>query len=228
MIKFRPIERDDLDLLRDWRNDPEIRLFCREYRMLNLERQEKWFDSLTADTACEMYGIISDQRHYLGVAVCPLCDYQWLAIIPVGGNLIEIECPSCGENHGKMDADSTQEIDGQLIGVCGWTFIDWRSRHAMLSYYIGEKEHRSEETELTVLSELHRIAFNELNIAVCRAEIYDFDPRLPVIKKAGYVETGRRVKQYFHDGDYRDIIILSLNVKDWKNGSSDIHICDDH
>ena len=50
MIKFRPIERDDLDLLRDWRNDPEIRLFCREYRLLNLERQERWFDSLTADT----------------------------------------------------------------------------------------------------------------------------------------------------------------------------------
>ena len=228
MIKFRPIERDDLDQLRDWRNDPDIRLFCREYRLLNLERQEAWFDSLTADTTCEMYGIINDERHYLGVAICPLCNYQWLAVIQVGGNITQMECPECGENHGKMEVETAQEVDGQLIGVCGWTFIDWRSRHAMLSYYIGDKEYRKGETELEVLKELHRIAFTELNLYVCRAEIYDFDPRMPVIRKSGYVETGKRVEQYFHDGSYRDIIILSLNVKDWRNGSSDIHLRNHH
>ena len=228
MIKFRPIERDDLDQLRDWRNDPDIRLFCREYRLLNLERQELWFDALTADTTCEMYGIVSDERHYLGFASCPLCHRDWIAVVPAGRDLNQLQCPSCEAHHGGMDAAMTSEVDGPLIGVCGWTFIDWRSRHSMLSYYIGDREHRNDENELIILAEMHRIAFKELNLHVCRAEIYDFDPRLEVIKQAGYTETGRRTKQYFHDGDYRDIIILSLTAKDWQNGSSDLHIRNDH
>ena len=41
-ISFRPIEREDLAMLRDWRNDPEIRLRTREKFPLNLLDQEKW------------------------------------------------------------------------------------------------------------------------------------------------------------------------------------------
>lgn len=53
MIKLRAVERDDLALLKDMRNIPELKKYFREYRLLNDNHQEQWFDSLTNDrTQC--------------------------------------------------------------------------------------------------------------------------------------------------------------------------------
>lgn len=45
-IGLRAVERQDLELLRDWRNIEEFRKNFREVRELSLTDQEKWFDSL--------------------------------------------------------------------------------------------------------------------------------------------------------------------------------------
>lgn len=41
---LRAVEREDLSLLRDWRNIPEFRKNFREVRELNMANQEKWFE----------------------------------------------------------------------------------------------------------------------------------------------------------------------------------------
>ena len=46
-VSLRPVEREDLAQLRDWRNDPEIRLRTREYRALNMADQQAWFERIT-------------------------------------------------------------------------------------------------------------------------------------------------------------------------------------
>ena len=45
-ISFRPIEQSDLSILRDWRNDPELRARTRGFRPLNMLDQEKWWEGL--------------------------------------------------------------------------------------------------------------------------------------------------------------------------------------
>lgn len=42
-----PIEREDLNLLKNWRNDPELRSRTREWRALTNEDQERWFKVIT-------------------------------------------------------------------------------------------------------------------------------------------------------------------------------------
>lgn len=45
-VGLRALEKEDLSLLRDWRNITDFRKHFREVRELSLTDQEKWFDSL--------------------------------------------------------------------------------------------------------------------------------------------------------------------------------------
>jgi RimJ/RimL family protein N-acetyltransferase len=44
LVGLRAVELKDLELLRDWRNVPELRKNYREVRELNMANQEKWFE----------------------------------------------------------------------------------------------------------------------------------------------------------------------------------------
>lgn len=75
MIHLRVLEREDLKQLRDWRNDPEIFSRVREYRYLNMENQEAWFNSLRDDRQTIMFGIETDSRI---IGVCGLTNIDWI------------------------------------------------------------------------------------------------------------------------------------------------------
>uniref|UniRef100_A0A6M3LC98 Putative acetyltransferase n=1 Tax=viral metagenome TaxID=1070528 RepID=A0A6M3LC98_9ZZZZ len=91
MIRLRPLEREDLRQLRDWRNDPEIFSRVREYRPLNMDNQEAWFDSLRDDRKTIMFGVefeVSDDPNswafvksgvtpFLLIGVCGLTNIDW-------------------------------------------------------------------------------------------------------------------------------------------------------
>ena len=46
MVGLAAVERSEIQQLRKWRNNPELRKFFREYRELNSEMQEKWFQNI--------------------------------------------------------------------------------------------------------------------------------------------------------------------------------------
>ena len=57
-ISLYAIEREDLQQLRDWRNNPEFRKHFREYRELNMHQQEIWFDEkVVKDNSTLMFSI---------------------------------------------------------------------------------------------------------------------------------------------------------------------------
>jgi RimJ/RimL family protein N-acetyltransferase len=166
LVKFRQIERSDLEMLKDWRNDPYVRSICREYRLLNMPMQERWYESIIADTSQLLY-IIEKNEH--------------------------------------------------PIGAGGWTYIDWRSRHGLISLYIGVEKDRDTETMLAVLNELHRIAFNELNLNSVKFWFYSWRDDLQVFLDSGYKEMGKFRAGYYHDGQYHDVILLDMLKEEWKN-----------
>jgi len=47
-VAFRALEREDLPLLRDWRNIPYLRKHFREVAELNMLNQEGWLPKVTA------------------------------------------------------------------------------------------------------------------------------------------------------------------------------------
>lgn len=74
MIELRSIEREDLPQLLVWRN--KNRKYFREYRLLNTEDQNHWFESLINNRKIQMFAIIED-KDLLGV--CGLTSIDWIA-----------------------------------------------------------------------------------------------------------------------------------------------------
>jgi len=74
IINFRALEMEDLKQLRNWRNSDFVRRACREYRLLNMENQKNWFESLHKKTPENiMFGIENKEDKLIGV-----CGLTWI------------------------------------------------------------------------------------------------------------------------------------------------------
>ena len=45
-VNLRALEKEDLELLKKWRNDKRTRTHTREYRLLNMINQREWFETI--------------------------------------------------------------------------------------------------------------------------------------------------------------------------------------
>jgi hypothetical protein len=55
---LRALEKEDLQLLKDWRNIPDFRKYFREVRELNMYNQEKWLEITNNRSTDFMFGIV--------------------------------------------------------------------------------------------------------------------------------------------------------------------------
>lgn len=77
-VGLRAIERNDLKQLLEWRNQPDYRKYFREYRELNMDNQNMWFESkVLSDEHTRMFSIERlDNKELVGV--CGLCYIDWI------------------------------------------------------------------------------------------------------------------------------------------------------
>ena len=73
-IKLRPIERSDLPIIQEWRNEQKLMRYFREYRLFSLDQKESWYDSMIKDNRFEFF-IIEGQDVPLGVAGLTYIDW---------------------------------------------------------------------------------------------------------------------------------------------------------
>ena len=64
-IALRPVERSDLEQLRQWRNDPEIRQRTREWKALTSQDQERWFERITGPHRTDHMFVVTRSTHGL-------------------------------------------------------------------------------------------------------------------------------------------------------------------
>ena len=76
-VKLRSLELNDLPKLRDWRNSKFIRKATREYRLLNMINQKKWFEKIQNENPpiSLMFGIQNNKNKLIGV--CGLTYIDW-------------------------------------------------------------------------------------------------------------------------------------------------------
>lgn len=73
-----PIEREDLELLRQWRNRPDFRKYFREYKEISKDMQIKWFETkVLGDPSTIMFAIRSCTDESL-LGCCGLCYINWV------------------------------------------------------------------------------------------------------------------------------------------------------
>jgi len=110
--------------------------------------------------------------------------------------------------------------DNELLGCCGFAYINWVHRHADLSLYIGwedayiDKEGYAEDA----CKQLLDYGFMELNLNKVWTEIYEFDEK----KKSLYdtfrfSQDGLLRQNYFYNGQWWDSRILSLLEEDYRS-----------
>jgi len=77
-ICLTSIEKSDLSQLKIWRNNPDFRKNFREYRELNDEMQNNWFDKFVVnDRNTIMFSIRSIENYEL-LGCCGLCYINWV------------------------------------------------------------------------------------------------------------------------------------------------------
>jgi len=70
-IKLRPIEKQDLEILKHWRNSPEIMQEVNEYRYLSTSDQIEWYKSLIRNPEHQMWIIeVVTSKSYIPIGAC--------------------------------------------------------------------------------------------------------------------------------------------------------------
>ncbi|MHA1381287.1 MAG: GNAT family N-acetyltransferase [Candidatus Helarchaeota archaeon] len=103
--------------------------------------------------------------------------------------------------------------DNELLGCCGFVYINWVHRHADLSLYIGwndayiDEEGYAEESCKLLLD----YGFKEICLNKVWTEIYEFDEKKKALyDKLGFKQDGLLRQNYWYDGKWWDSRILSL------------------
>jgi len=77
LVGLRAVEKEDLPLLRDWRNIPEFRRNFREVRELSLTDQQGWFDSLQKTKHINYMFTVVDLRDNKAIGAAGLLYVNW-------------------------------------------------------------------------------------------------------------------------------------------------------
>jgi len=73
-VFFRKVEREDLELIKDWRNQERIRYNGRDHRLLSMEDQLRWFNKISNSESDDMYLVLEDS---VPVGVCGFSRINW-------------------------------------------------------------------------------------------------------------------------------------------------------
>lgn len=103
------------------------------------------------------------------------------------------------------------------IGNCGFHNIEWRVRTGEVGIMIGEKSFWNKGYGTEAIRLLLRHGFTTLNLNRIYLEVYENNPRaIRSYEKAGFIHEGRKRQAMFKDGEYLDILIMSVLRQEWE------------
>lgn len=105
-----------------------------------------------------------------------------------------------------------------MVGNLGLHHIDWRCRSVEVGIFIGEKALWSKGYGTKAMRLLLRHSFNTLNMNRVYLRVYENNPRaIRSYEKAGYVHEGRERQGMYKDGQYFDVLMMSVLRAEWKD-----------
>jgi RimJ/RimL family protein N-acetyltransferase len=115
--------------------------------------------------------------------------------------------PSVVERHFAIE----RKDERLHIGNASIHDIDWVSRVAWFGLFIGEPTAWNRGFGGDALRTLVRFAFEEMNLFKLRINIFDYNDRARhVLENIGFVQEGKLERDFYREGTYHDIVILSV------------------
>ncbi len=97
------------------------------------------------------------------------------------------------------------------IGNASIHEIDWVSRTAQFGLFIGDPTAWNRGFGSDAVRTLVQFAFIEMNLRKLRIHVFDYNERAKhVLAAAGFVQEGKLEREYFREGTYHDLVILSV------------------
>jgi RimJ/RimL family protein N-acetyltransferase len=78
LVGLRAVEKEDLILLRDWRNNPDLRKNYREVRELNMTNQEAWYNKSCVNNPNDFMFIIQRLEDNKPIGAAGLLYINWI------------------------------------------------------------------------------------------------------------------------------------------------------
>ena len=130
---------------------------------------------------------------------------EWLELATLGG---------ANERHFAIE----RKDDRSHIGNASLHGIDWVSRTSSFGLFIGEPTAWNAGFGSDAIGALVRFAFEEVNLRKLRVNVFDYNERAKhVLTNQGFVEEGKLAREFYREGTYHDIVILSI-FKDSTSG----------
>lgn len=109
-----------------------------------------------------------------------------------------------------------EEDEWRLIGNSGFFSIDWRNRSAELGIFIGDKAYWDRGFGTEVMNLLLRHGFSTLNLHRITLRVFEDNPRaIRAYEKAGFVHEGRQRQAEYHEGQFHDVLFMSVLRPEW-------------
>ena len=101
--------------------------------------------------------------------------------------------------------------DRTHIGNASIHEIDWISRTASFGLFIGDPSAWNKGFGTDSILTLVRFAFDEMNLQKLRINVFEYNERAKhLLLTHGFVQEGRLRREFFREGTFHDIVILSI------------------
>lgn len=108
----------------------------------------------------------------------------------------------------------------QMIGNIGLFRLDWRVRSAEVGIMVGDKRYWNQGHGSEAMRLMLKYAFETLNLNRVHLEVYATNPRaIRSYEKVGFVHEGRKRQAMYKDGQYIDVLQMSVLRQDWPPSS---------
>lgn len=118
-------------------------------------------------------------------------------------------------NQSQFDFEIHDMESGKLVGHTGLYYVDWISRKAEFSIYIGDMDFRGKGIGSDALRTLIKYGFEEINLNKIWCEVYSNNAAVNIYRKIGFIDEGVLRQNAFKNGEYVDGLVLSLLKAEW-------------
>ena len=101
--------------------------------------------------------------------------------------------------------------DRTHIGNASLHDIDWVSRTAVFGMFIGDPSAWNRGFGTDAVRTLVRFTFEEMNLRKLKINVFDYNERAKhVLFAIGFEQEGKLMKEFYREGQYHDLVILSI------------------
>ena len=105
-----------------------------------------------------------------------------------------------------------------MVGNIGLMEIDWRCCSAGVGIFIGDKSFWNQGVGTEAMRLILRHGFNTLNLNRIWLDVYENNPRaIRCYEKVGFVHEGRKRQAMYKEGQYVDILLMSVLRDEWQD-----------